>query len=494
MGGSRAHTANRRPRAPTLVVAAIVCACVVMPGARFAGAGGALRTVTDPQGDVGPLPDCEVPASPSEPGDAVDVVAVEVADTDTARTVTIRADGDLSAAVSAGPDARVEVWAAGDDDAPVYRFRRGVQAGNRVDDVVDAQDQQLDVTPVPVDAGPRGEAIFQFPSTLLDQLGLLGDLARFGVVVVVGPRCDKLGIGRVRLELRPMEPFAAESPATSTTKPASEPAPDRPGTEAHDGGGLPSWAIALMAAAAVGIFAAILRLFRGGGGGWADRAMWIADRAACEALQERCDELRRKAAEAEQASDESVAAAQAADDHVREARRPFIDARDAAQAAADADAAAAGEGTDDSDWVEGERGRVTRGDLELREQAAAEAQGRYEREEISAEELEAEWRALGEEGALEERRRQRDARAAEAARQAEETRAAEGTAAEALAAAEAAADAAWQRVGEARDARDRAGRAAEEACREAAECFEGLEEGGIIPPPPPVPDDADFGT
>lgn len=448
--------------------------------------------VTDPAGDAGPLPDCE-PGEASPPGAAEDIIAVEVADTADTRTVTVATDGDLSAAIATATDARVEVWVGSDDGSGVsYKFRRGVEASEPLDDVVDAENGPVDEAPVAVDAGPGGEAIFQFPFDLLDRLELLGDEARFGVVVVVGARCDKLGIGRVGPGFRLGELFnpVATAVVTTTEAPSVVTDTEPPATEVGDGG-LSPWVIGLLGAGII-LVVTVVRLGTRGAPGFGR-----ASRIHCEALRLRCEELRQQAADAEAAVERAAADVAAANEKMSEARRGFIDARDAAREASDAADAAAdddAEGSDESNWVEGDEGRVTQGDLALGRRAAEEAQARYEAGEITAEQLEAEWNRLrGEEGRA-ELRRQRDARAKETAERAAAARAAENEANEAWAAAQAAEDAARQAQRDARAARDRARDAADAACREAEECFKNLEEGGIIPPPPDSPETADFGA
>jgi len=489
-----------RRRAVAVIVAGTLLGLVLGGGAATGQPMDGTRLVTDAAGDVGPLPDCEA-AEASEPGAAEDILAVEVFDEAGTRIVTVRTDGDLSASVANATDARVEVWVTSDEGSGIYyKFRRGVEAGEPIDDVVDADDQPVEEAAVAVDAGSGGEAIFQFPHDLLDRLGLLADGARFGVVVVAGPRCDKLGLGRVGLGIRLLEPFspidvpvvttsssgAVTPPEVTLTGAVNGPTETEPSeTEAGDRG-IPSWAVVLFLAAIILVLALIAGRDRFGLG--------RASRAHCEALQQRCEELRRRAAEAEAAVGRAAAGVDAADEQVREARRRFIDARDAARDADDAAAAAAAEGADESNWVAGDEGRVTQGDLELSQKAAQDAQERYERKEISGEELEAEWSRLHGEDSRAELRRQRDARAREAADRAEAARAAENIANEIFAAAQAAADAAREALREAKAARDRALEAADEACSAAAACFENLEEGGIIPPPPPLPENLDFGA
>ena len=110
------------------------------------------RVITDAVGDGGALPDCE-PAGGAN--SAVDIIQVEVSDVAGTRTVLIRTDGDLGAAIAAEPDVRVEVWVTGDGGVTLIRFRHGVQAGEPLDDVIDEEGLPVGEVPASIEAGPR---------------------------------------------------------------------------------------------------------------------------------------------------------------------------------------------------------------------------------------------------------------------------------------------------------------------------------------------------
>ena len=180
----------------------------------------------------------------------------------------------------------------------------------------------------------------------------------------------------------------------------------------------------------------------------------------CDELRRRCDEARRAAEAAEQAARDARARA--------DRGRADCDAARGRRAEAEAALRAAeGDVPDESSWVEGGGRRITTHDLRLKSAASQAAWDAYQRGDLSAQQLEAEWRRLGEEGALEEMRRRddeaREARQAKARADAEAAR--EGEKAACAGAERAAADAtaAEQAAAEAR-AR------AEEACRAADEC------------------------
>ena len=137
----------------------------------------------------------------------MDIIQVEVSDVAGTRTVLIRTDGDLGAAIRLEPDVRVEVWVTGDGGVTLIRFRHGVQAGEPLDDVIDEEGLPVGEVPASIEAGPAGEVIFEFPIERLEALALSGDQAHFGTVVVGGAHCDKLGMRRVGGLISLLEPF-----------------------------------------------------------------------------------------------------------------------------------------------------------------------------------------------------------------------------------------------------------------------------------------------
>mgnify|MGYP001585950733 CR=1 FL=1 len=459
------------------------------------------RVITDAVGDGGALPDCE-PAGGAN--SAVDIIQVEVSDVAGTRTVLIRTDGDLGAAIAAEPDVRVEVWVTGDGGVTLIRFRHGVQAGEPLDDVIDEEGLPVGEVPASIEAGPAGEVIFEFPIERLEALALSGDQAHFGTVVVGGAHCDKLGMRRVGGLISLLEPFrpleaavtttAVTTTAVTTTAVTSAVSTPEPADESPGGSGVSPALLVLIAVAVLGLLALLRSRSQGAS------IFHRVSRARCDELQDECARLRRLAEDADKAAQSAAAEAEAADDRFRDARRRFIDQRDAsrdiADAAADSAADAAAEGTDESNWVEGDAGRITQGDLELMERASREAQERYE-DGGTAEALEAEWSRTREER-LAEAKRQRDARAKEAADQAAKqtaaARAAQREAEAAMDAAETAAAAAHQAKRDAAAARDRARAAADKACRAATECFDRLGDDSSSHPAPATPADVDFGA
>ena len=260
-----------RRRVSTLALALAIT--LALATAALAGAAGPQAT-TDPSGDLFPLPDCDAPpgsASPGTPGGAGDITAAQVHDEGSTRVVTVHA-GDVDGLIRSATAARVEVWLAARNTGTALRFRRGIQDGDRIDDVVLADGLPSAAAPVPVAAGSDGEAIFRFPIAQLEQLGLLRD-SSYGVVVVAGARCDKLGIGRLGLGIRLLLPF---DPNASTTTTSAAPTPSTGSGEptptsdpgSGDSGGRFPW---VLFGSALGIlFAAITlalrRCCRGSGG------------------------------------------------------------------------------------------------------------------------------------------------------------------------------------------------------------------------------------
>ncbi|MBI4260816.1 MAG: hypothetical protein HY658_09660, partial [Actinobacteria bacterium] len=182
-----------------------------------------------------------------------------------------------------------------------------------------------------------------------------------------------------------------------------------------------------------------------------------------------CADLRRRCEEARRAAEEAAERARKARERAEAARKACDDAK-AARERAEAEAAeAASEPDEGDDWIEGGGRRITGRDLGLKREASKAAWESYKRGEISAQELEAEWRRLGEEDALEELRRrdreERERRQAEAERAAEDARSAEGKACDEAESAERDADAEEAAAKEAEEEADR-------ACAEADECEE----------------------
>jgi hypothetical protein len=183
-------------------------------------------------------------------------------------------------------------------------------------------------------------------------------------------------------------------------------------------------------------------------------------RVDCRELRSRCEEARRAAEAASQAARDARAAAERARADCDAARRRLVEAEAALQAA-EADR------PDENSWIEGGGRRITTHDLRLKSAASQAAWDAYQRGEMTAQGLEAEWRRLGEEGALDELRRadaeSRAARQAKARADADAARAAEQAAWAAADEADAALAAAEQAASEARAQ-------AEAACRAADEC------------------------
>ncbi|MEO0493919.1 MAG: hypothetical protein AAF081_10935 [Actinomycetota bacterium] len=195
-------------------------------------------------------------------------------------------------------------------------------------------------------------------------------------------------------------------------------------------------------------------------------AQSIASAPMMAAADPCADEIRAaEAAEAACASAtaEAEAAEGAADDAATTARdlgRVATDAAAAAKAKADILAVADAALDPGSSYAEDDRGRITSGDLALKDEASKAAYARYQAGELSAGELEAEWDRLGDRGAIDELRRAAAARRDEAKAEADQ-------AAEAAADAKRAADDAQAQADAARAAATDARAAADAACADA---------------------------
>lgn len=210
----------------------------------------------------------------------------------------------------------------------------------------------------------------------------------------------------------------------------------------------------------------------GGALGW-----WIYRRRKeeeCQKLGRQCQESRKAAAEAEQAAKEARAKAD-------EANKSCAEARKASQAA-ERELAELDDGYLDKSWAESEGRRITRRDLKLKRDASKAAWQRYRRGEITAQQLEAEWRRLETPEALEELRKKdsetRGEQKALAERKLAEAKAKEEEACKA-------ADPALEK--QAKEAEAKAAelkKTAEADCKAAAECDRSLEEMGPEPKEP----------
>jgi len=212
-------------------------------------------------------------------------------------------------------------------------------------------------------------------------------------------------------------------------------------------------------------------------------------------------------AKAEAAQDDADAKADAAADAETAASTAAAEAKAKADILAVADAAL----DPGSSYVEDDEGRITSGDLALKNEASAAAYAAYQAGEMTAGELEDEWSRLGDRETIEELRKRaaerRDeakaeadaadqkAREAEAAAKAAQTEAA--TAAQAAAEAEAAADKACDDAAAARRAADECLRKEAQRLAEAAAAAQAdaeREAEGARGAPPGDPEDGDDGS
>jgi DNA repair exonuclease SbcCD ATPase subunit len=199
---------------------------------------------------------------------------------------------------------------------------------------------------------------------------------------------------------------------------------------------------------------------------------------------EECAQLGQQCEESRQAADEAEKAAKEARNKADEANKPCAEARKAREAAEKA-LAELDDSYLDKSWAESEGRRITRRDLKLKREASSAVFERYRRGEITAQQLEEEWKRLDTPEALEELRKKDEAtradRKAEAERKLADAKDKEqqvcGDSDNELE------TAAKKAEDEARDARQKA----EADCKAAAECDQGLGTDGPSEPKPPTP-------
>ena len=203
--------------------------------------------------------------------------------------------------------------------------------------------------------------------------------------MVGGAHCDKLGMRRVGGLISLLEPFrpleaavtttAVTTTAVTTTAVTSAVSTPEPADESPGGSGVSPALLVLIAVAVLGLLALLRSRSQGAS------IFHRVSRRAATSCRTKCARLRRLAEGADKAAQSAAAEAEAADDRFRDARRRFIDQRDASRDIADAAADSRPmrlRKAPMSNWVEGDAGRITQGDLELMERASREAQERYE--------------------------------------------------------------------------------------------------------------------